>query len=94
MGKASGSLVENKPAEAKVVLDALSRIIYGRTFKFCLQQCSMQSFSSIDEWNTDYHSVGVSGGKTDFTSLHFLDVPGWEQLDASIIGKFRQTHYI
>ena len=87
IGKASGSLVENKPSEAKVVLDALSRIIYGRTYKFCLQQCSMQSFPTADAWQADCSRLGVSGGKSAFTSIHFLDMPGWEQLDPSIIGE-------
>lgn len=95
IGRTSGSLVDSKPAESKVVLDALSRLIYGRTFKFCLQHCSKQSFPDHDAWLTDLSNAefGVKGSNT---TVHLLDVPGWEQLDVSVSGQLHHLllHYV
>lgn len=94
IGRSAGSLVENKPAEGKVVLDALSRLIYGRTYKFCLQHCSMQSFPSQQAWLDDLarESTPAPG----FTDMHLIDVPGWEQLDAAVPGQLHHLllHYV
>ena len=92
IGRTSGSLVESKPAEGKVVLDALSRIIYGRTFKFCLQHCSMQSFPSEQAFVKDIAGTGPK----DTTAVHILDLPGWEQLEASVTGQVHHLllHYV
>jgi myosin heavy subunit len=93
MGRSAGALVENKPAEGKVVLDALSRLIYGRTFKFCLQHCSTQSFPTPEDWITDLASPG---GRAGFTELHLIDSPGWEQLDPAVPGHLHHLllHYV
>lgn len=91
IGRSAGSLVENKPSEGKVVLDALSRLIYGRTFKFCLQHCSTQSFPTPQDWMDD-----LAKTRTGCTELHLVDVPGWEQLDPSTPGHLHHLllHYV
>jgi myosin heavy subunit len=91
IGKAAGSLVENKPAEAKVVLDALSRLIYGRTYKFCLQNCSIQSFPSQEAWAADLTAGSGVEGTGASVAVHMVDMPGWEPMEATALG---QLHHL
>ena len=85
IGKSStGALIDNRPAEAVVMLESLCRIIYGRTFKHCLYQCSVKSFVR----NRQSIGGGVGGGGGEFLAavaggadsraeLHLVDMPGW-----------------
>lgn len=83
IGKSSGgALIDNRPAEAVVMLESLCRIIYGRTFKHCLYQCSVKSFvrnrQSIDQGGGEYMAAIVAGGHSDSRAeLHLVDMPGW-----------------
>lgn len=81
IGKSTGgALIENRPAEAVVMLESLCRIIYGRTFKHCLYQCSVKSFvrsrQSIDQGGGEYMAA-VAGGADSRAELHLVDMPGW-----------------
>ena len=82
LGKSTGSLVDSRPAESNVVLEALCRMIFGRTFKFCLHECSIKSFvrnrDSItrEDHGTDNIAI-LAGGSDNKAEIHFIDMPGW-----------------
>lgn len=84
LGKSSGSLVECRPAESNVVLEALCRLIFGRTFKFCLHECSIKSFVrnrdsiSREDGGSSVNNISfLSGGSDNKAEIHFIDMPGW-----------------
>ena len=87
IGRTAGSLIENKPAEGKVVLDALSRIIYGRMYKFCLQIFSKKSFLNENLWLEDLNQSNNNEKINEKLKkeIHFIDTPGWEPLDSTTI---------
>lgn len=75
IGKNTGAMIDNKPAESRAILESVCSNIYSRTISYMLQQITSRSFA-------DAEAVSMSP----LNELHFLDAPGWDAIPSAMYG--------